>query len=313
MPLCAVKNWKPVFAGAETIQNLQAVAAVNLKRILSFALQTDFQIGLFFGRYCIFQLCFVQYNWSDHLPVKCMANTNWKPLEKPAELSERRIITAILDDTFAVDSNLPAERDLAVQLGVTRPTLREALQRMARDGWLEIRQGKPTRVRNYWQEGNLAVLASIAQHEENLPAEFVPWLLSARVLLAPAYTRQAIEKNASQVESLLANFESLADNPQSFANFDWNLHRQLSILGGNPFFTLFINTLQRLYEILGPHYFALPEARQHSRSWYTNLRKCARECNGEDAQRLTEKIMQESLELWLRLSSASGNKANKQH
>ena len=28
-----------------------------------------------------------------------------------------------------------------------RPTLREVLQRMSRDGWLEIRHGKATRVR----------------------------------------------------------------------------------------------------------------------------------------------------------------------
>ena len=234
-------------------------------------------------------------------------NNTWLPPERPAELTERRIITAILDGTFAVDSNLPAERDLSVQLGVTRPTLREALQRLARDGWLEIRQGKPTRVRNYWQEGNLAVLASIAQHGENLPPDFVPWLLSARVLLAPAYTRQAIEKNAVQVESCLSDFGSVPDNPQAFANYDWNLHRQLSILGGNPFFTLFINSVRRLYEILGPRYFALPEARQHSRSWYANLRKCARECNGEEALHLTERIMQESLELWLRLTNVSDN------
>jgi GntR family transcriptional regulator, negative regulator for fad regulon and positive regulator of fabA len=242
-----------------------------------------------------------------------MENINWKPVEKPAEISERRIITAILDGTFAMDSNLPAERELSVQLGITRPTLREALQRLARDGWLEIRQGKPTRVRNYWQEGNLAVLASIAQHEENLPPDFVPWLLSARVLLAPAYTRQAIERNASQVESCLSNFESVPDDPQAFANYDWSLHRQLSILGENPFFTLFINTLQRLYEILGPRYFALPEARQHSRSWYVNLRTCARERAGEEALHLTERIMQESLELWLRLTSVSDIQSTKQH
>lgn len=240
-------------------------------------------------------------------------NNTWLPPERPAVLTEKRIITAILDGTFAVDSNLPAERELSAQLGITRPTLREALQRLARDGWLEIRQGKPTRVRNYWQEGNLAVLASIAQHEENLPPEFVPWLLSARVLLAPAYTRQAIEKNGAQVGSYLTDFESLPDDPQAYANFDWGLHRQLSILGGNPFFTLFINTVQRLYEILGPRYFSLPETRKHSQSWYAYLRSCARECNGEEAQHLTEKIMQESLELWLRLSNTSGNTTTKHH
>ncbi len=119
---------------------------------------------------------------------------NWSVPEKPAELTENRLVAAFLDGTFPVESSLPAERELALQLGVTRPTLREALQRLARDGWIEIRQGKPTRVRNYWQEGNLAVLAAIARRRQNLPANFVPDLLSVRILLAPAYARLAIER-----------------------------------------------------------------------------------------------------------------------
>jgi len=80
---------------------------------------------------------------------------NWYSPKKPAEIAESRLIQAILTDKFSINSNLPAERELAELLGVTRPTLREALQRLERDGWLEIHQGKPTRIRNYWEEGNL--------------------------------------------------------------------------------------------------------------------------------------------------------------
>lgn len=235
-------------------------------------------------------------------------NNTWLPPERPAELSERRIITAILDGTFAIDSNLPPERELSVQLGVTRPTLREALQRLARDGWLEIRQGRPTRVRNYWQEGNLAVLASIAQHQENLPPELVPWVLSARVLLAPAYTQMAIEKDAKSVARLLDSIEQIPDEPIAYSRFDWNLHRQLSIIAGNPFYTLFINSLQRLYDILGPRYFSQPEARRHSDTWYKGLFSCCKTCTGAEAHQLTERIMQESLDLWLRLNTPIGKK-----
>src|SRR5512143_391382 len=108
---------------------------------------------------------------------------NWDNPTRPAELIEARLINAILDDQFPVNSNLPPERDLATQLGVTRPTLREGLQRLARDGWIEIRHGKPTRVRDYWREGNLAVLSAIARHTDHLPADFVPNLLHIRALL----------------------------------------------------------------------------------------------------------------------------------
>ena len=50
----------------------------------------------------------------------------------------RALITA---GEFAVNTRLPAERDLAKQLGVSRPSVREALIAMEVEGWVEIRTG----------------------------------------------------------------------------------------------------------------------------------------------------------------------------
>ena len=42
---------------------------------------------------------------------------------------------------LAVGSRLPAERDLAKQLGVSRPSVREALIALEVEGWVEVRTG----------------------------------------------------------------------------------------------------------------------------------------------------------------------------
>src|SRR5438270_7095237 len=42
---------------------------------------------------------------------------------------------------FQPGSRLPAERDLAKQLGVSRPSVREALIALEVEGWLEVRTG----------------------------------------------------------------------------------------------------------------------------------------------------------------------------
>ena len=42
---------------------------------------------------------------------------------------------------FAVGKRLPAERDLAKQLGVSRPSVREALIALEVEGWVEVRTG----------------------------------------------------------------------------------------------------------------------------------------------------------------------------
>ncbi|MBN2500083.1 MAG: GntR family transcriptional regulator, partial [Anaerolineales bacterium] len=142
---------------------------------------------------------------------------DWDAPLKPNELCEQRLIAAILDGHFPIDSALPGERDLAEQLGVTRPTLRETLQRLARDGWLDIQQGKPTRVRNYWEEGNLAVLDAIARFPQQQPADFVPNLLYIRQLMAPAYARLAVERNAECIQALLKEYIDLPEDVETFA------------------------------------------------------------------------------------------------
>ncbi len=223
---------------------------------------------------------------------------NWPVPDKPAELTESRLVAAFLDGAFPVDSTLPAERELALQLGVTRPTLREALQRLARDGWIEIRQGKPTRVRNYWQEGNLAVLAAIARRRQDLPANFVPDLLSVRVLLAPAYARLAIERAPHCILSLLEASPGENGASDAFSLFDWRLHHQLTICSGNPVFTLILNGFQDLYTEMGKLYFSIPETRVSSIRFYEGLLECARTSDANRAFTLTAEVMEASLVFW---------------
>jgi GntR family negative regulator for fad regulon and positive regulator of fabA len=226
---------------------------------------------------------------------------NWQPPEKPAEFSENRLIVAILDGHFPIDSNLPGERDLAASLGVTRPTLRETLQRLARDGWLEIRHGKPTRVRDYWREGNLGVLNAIAQKTGNLPADFPANMLAIRTLLAPAFTRLAVDRAAGQVVELLQPFQNLEGDAQVFAEWDWRLQIELTLLSGNPVFTLIYNSFAGLYQVLGVAYFRDAGNRALSQQFYCDLLDRAEACDGPGAEQVVRCMMQASQVLWDRV------------
>ncbi len=230
---------------------------------------------------------------------------SWDPLTRPTELAEERLIGAILDGEFPIDTHLPAERALAVRLGVTRPTLREVLQRMARDGWVEIRHGKPTRVRNYWQEGNLAVLAAIARHSQRLPPNFVSNLLAVRLLLAPTYARLGIERHPAEMIMCINGYTQIPDDPQAFADTDWQLHRQLTIASENPVFTLILNGFKELYKMMGLRYFQLPEARAHSRRFYQTLLECAQNRDYDRIEAVTRRVMVESLDFWRKLAQLS--------
>ncbi|NKE66379.1 FadR family transcriptional regulator [Ramlibacter sp. RBP-2] len=79
---------------------------------------------------------------------------------------------------FTAGSRLPAERDLAKQLGVSRPSVREALIALEVEGWVEVRTGSGV----YVQARNAAALNG---HAPQVPAtEWGPLeLLRARRLI----------------------------------------------------------------------------------------------------------------------------------
>jgi GntR family negative regulator for fad regulon and positive regulator of fabA len=230
---------------------------------------------------------------------------SWDPLPKPAEIAETRLLEAILDGSFPINSNLPGERDLAAQIGVTRPTLREALQRLVRDGWLDIQHGKPTRVRDYWHEGSLAVLAALAQSPYHQSPDFIAYLLEIRFLLAPTYTYQALERSSAEISALLDRADKLTEDPALFAQFDWQLHYLLTQQAENPVFRLLLNSFEGLYAEMGKHYFSLAECRQHSRKFYAALQNCIASENLCDAAALTRETMEGSLNLWQHLQGGN--------
>ena len=228
------------------------------------------------------------------------------PTPKPTELAEARLLQLILNDEFPPNSILPAERTLAEQLGVTRPTLREALQRLARDGWLDIQQGKPTRVRNYWQEGTLAILGTVAQYQAELPDGFIDQVLTVRELIAPAYTQAAVDAKPVKTTKFISGLLDLPDTPKAYAQADWDLHQKLTIFSGNPVFTLILNGFKDLYPILAERYFTLHLHRAHSQQYYQQLYQSALDQDGKAASTLTQKFLEEARSFWSTLEFHNG-------
>ena len=221
----------------------------------------------------------------------------WDVPEKPAELAENRLVEAILDGTFPINSSLPPERELSEKLGVTRPTLREALQRLSRDGWIEIHHGKSTRVKDYWQDGNLLILTAIAQHQDKMPASFVENLLQVRLVMAPTYTRLAMQNSLNEVIRLLESLTDIDDTAEEFTRRDLDMHKQLTILSKNPVFTLILNGFGDLYLKMGLIYFSSSQSRDHSRSFYKKLLSAVLSNDLFMAEEVTRRVMEDSIAL----------------
>jgi GntR family transcriptional regulator, negative regulator for fad regulon and positive regulator of fabA len=223
---------------------------------------------------------------------------DWSAPPRPAAYAEESLLTAILDNVYPPGSNLPAERELAVRLGVTRPTLREALRRLESDGWLLVQQGKPTRVKDFWKEGGLNVLSSLVRFSRELPPNFIPHLLEVRLAMAPAYTRAAVEKDPAGVDACLEHSQDLEDTPAAYAAMDWKLHNTLTSLSANPIYSLILNGFAGFYEQMAGNYFVNGEARTASKAFYRALAQAAQRKDAVLAERLTRYVMHESITFW---------------
>ena len=227
---------------------------------------------------------------------------NWSAPKRPAAHAEEALLTAIMDGTYPPGSTLPGERDLAALLGVTRPTLRETMQRLACEGWLTIQQGKPTLVNDFWREGGLGVLGALVRNGRRLPPDFVPNLLQVRLALAPAYTREAVGRDAQAVAALLDGHRRLEDTPEALAAFDWELHHHLTLTSGNPVYTLILNGFSGFYVEMAARYFATAEARAASRAFYRALLGAAERDDAGAAEQITRDVMEASITFWQRSS-----------
>ncbi|WP_299494371.1 fatty acid metabolism transcriptional regulator FadR [uncultured Shewanella sp.] len=189
----------------------------------------------------------------------------------PASFAEKYIVRSIWDNKFPPGSILPAERELSELIGVTRTTLREVLQRLARDGWLTIQHGKPTRVNNFWETSGLNILETIAELNPDGFPELVDQLLSARSNVSAIYFKGAIRNNPDKAVDILAQIHTLEDTAQAYADFDYQLQHTLAFSSGNPLYVLILNGFKGLYSRVGRYYFSSSDARALALDFYKQL------------------------------------------
>jgi GntR family negative regulator for fad regulon and positive regulator of fabA len=214
---------------------------------------------------------------------------------KPSISAEQQLLAGIQSGKYPVGSNLPPERELALDLQITRPTLREVLQRLARDGWLDIHHGKPTKVRTYLEDGSLSVLSALAEKMEEIPAELIDQVLHLRLLLAPAYTRLAIIYSPNVVEKFTQKIEEGLEDPVILAQTDFLLQKLLSRLSKNSIFALTINNLEQLYTKAMISIYQDAEYRKQARVYFRMIFKAARAGEPDAAEAVTRRVMQESI------------------
>jgi DNA-binding FadR family transcriptional regulator len=165
------------------------------------------------------------------------SDVDFQPLARRTYVAEaiRTIKDMILDGRLAPGQQLPPERSLSEALGVSRPTVREAIRSLQAMNILESRHGAGTFV------------ASLSVDELLRPLQFVlslaegglDHLFEVRLLLEPGAAALAAERaTAEQIEAIrdcAARAEADAvDDADAMLRLDTELHERIVEASGNP-------------------------------------------------------------------------------
>jgi GntR family transcriptional regulator, transcriptional repressor for pyruvate dehydrogenase complex len=145
---------------------------------------------------------------SYHLPATLTAMA-LQPVTRrsvPDEVFEQ-IAADVLSGEMKPGEALPSERRLAELLGVSRPTVREALKRLTAAGLVEVRQGGATIVRDFRRHAGLDLLPRLLFRDGKLDTAVVHSILEVAhsVLAAPVpkVAELAAERHGPELAELL--------------------------------------------------------------------------------------------------------------
>jgi DNA-binding FadR family transcriptional regulator len=184
----------------------------------------------------------------------------------PAGVFEQ-LSNQILSGGIEAGAALPAERALTESFGVNRQAVREALQRLAQAGLVEIRQGEPTRVRDFRRTAGLDLLTRLLVTDGGgIDISVVRSVMELRAAIGPDAARLAAHRAPAVLVDELVAVAGAMTAGHDLATLSTHSRRLWDLVidgSDNIAYRLLLNALSRLYEPVEPllHEVLAPELR----------------------------------------------------
>ena len=161
----------------------------------------------------------------------------------------------VLNGAWQPGEKIPSENQLVTLFGVSRASIRMAIQRMITLGLLESRVGDGTYVREFTPGGYINEVVSMAMRPEDQieVMEFRKALETEALRLA---VRRATDEDLDQLEALYLRarkaFKEL--DLDTYYKEDMQFHLKIFQMSKNSIFTA---TIQTLGDVLFPHFYSV--------------------------------------------------------
>jgi GntR family transcriptional repressor for pyruvate dehydrogenase complex len=148
--------------------------------------------------------------------------------EEVAKQIERMIVQKLQPG-----DKLPAERDLAEMLGVSRSSIRDAMRRLEIVGLVQPRQGAGTVVREISTETLVSPLANVIAHRRQLVGELLDF---RRMLEPPLAARAATHASNGEIagmDEILRRQDKKVRHGELAVEEDTEFHYRIALASGN--------------------------------------------------------------------------------
>jgi len=170
----------------------------------------------------------------------------------------KQIENEIANQNLAPGEQLPTEHELSQMFGVSRTSVREAIQMLSARGLVNIKKGRGTYVSELSSEPMLAAMRIFLARKYD--DEWALSIMKVRQLIEPYCAKKAAE-NASEsdikiLEDIIAGFASAnRDDFEKKGELERNFHLQIAKMSGNPVIPLLMQPIFESMPFIKAHIY----------------------------------------------------------
>ncbi len=208
-----------------------------------------------------------------------------------------RFESLILSGKLKIGQKLPSERELAVQLGVSRPVVHEGLVDLSSKGLITLKPRSGATVNDFRREGSPSILMSLFNyHEGKLDTKILNSVLSLRILFEVETAKlAAIHRTKIQLEEfeeILRKEETISHHDvEGLAELDFNFHHLITIASDNLIYPLLLNSMKLIYTNLSSQFYSDPLVIPKTFSYHEEMVEAIKEKNTSTAASVMQRIL----------------------
>lgn len=217
-----------------------------------------------------------------------------------------KLTRRIIDNNYRTGEKLPTERELALEFGVTRHVVREALKRLEAVGLVRIRQGSGIHVENLQLTGGIELFEILLRRDDgSVNLEILREILEFRADIGCCVVRLAAarrtEDEMREIKRLFGELHMAPNGRYEGESVSQRLFRLIVKAAHNGVYELVFNTLERIFLQLRAMIDIPMMGREQGVVLLARLVEAFEQKDGEMASLLLTRYMermQDNLETW---------------